>query len=209
MVKTFSRLTSGLRSLAGYFGASWSQSTIGSWFSGYPSTDVSRKEIFNNWRPRGSTSNQLLGPSLGTLTAQCRHIERSTPLGRAVCEGLVADVIGSGIGLRPDSGDSRLDLDLSEEFERWADCAMVDGRSIWQWQAVCMREMATSGAGLVRWVWLKERAEKGLVPWALLPLEVEWFATEPVRQVSASNRFLRGIEFDSLARPVFQSMTWA
>lgn len=176
--------------------------TVGGFFNSYPSLDQSRKEIFNGFRPRNATANQILGPTLTTLTAQCRHIERFTPLARAAVEGLVADIVGSGISVLPDSGDDALDAEILDAFYEWAEHACVDGCSLWAWQRTVPRDMATASGALARWVSLPERAQEGRIPLALLPLESEWLSDYPIAPVPANHRFVKGIVADSLGRPV-------
>ena len=169
----------------------------------YPSLDPSRKEVFNGWRPRGGSVNQVTPNSFTGLSAQCRHIERATPMGRAVAEGLSADIVGSGIGVLPNTGDTKLDTELYEAFLRWAEHAMADGSSLWQWQSLAPRELATSGNALGRIVVLPERLVKGWLPVAIIPLEAEWLAEYPVAPIPDGHRFIRGVVVDKLARPVF------
>ncbi|HYG78687.1 MAG TPA: phage portal protein [Planctomycetota bacterium] len=192
VTRTASALSSIASSLATYF-----------WNSFYPSLDPSRKEVFNGWRPRGGTVNQVTPGSFTGLSAQCRHLERSTPWGRAVSEALSAECVGSGIGILPNTGDDARDAKLYDGFERWAEHAMVDGSSLWLWQALIPRELATSGNALARVVILPERVQKGWLPVALLPLEAEWLAEYPVAPIPDGYRFIRGVVIDKICRPAF------
>jgi len=172
------------------------------WVGAYPSTDKARKEIFNSWRPFFITSNQALSGNLSTLVAQCRQIERGTPLGRAVVEGLTADLIGSGIDILPDSGSDELNARLFDAWHAFCENAQVDGRSLWEWQSIGPREYCTAGAVLARFIVDPARRDKGWSPVGILPLEVEWLSEYPVGQLQKGTRFIRGIEVDALGIPV-------
>jgi lambda family phage portal protein len=164
---------------------------LNAWMNAYPSLDPARKEIFNGWRPRYGTANQTISPNALPLSAQCRHLERMTPMARAVCEGLSADIVGKGISILPNSGDTERDARLLAAFYDWADCAMADGSSLWAWQTMIPRELGTSGGALARFVILEDRAKKGMIPLALVPLEVEWLATYAVGPIPDGHRFIR------------------
>ena len=167
----------------------------------YPSLDSARKEIFNSLaRPWNGTADQVISRNLTYLVAQCRQIERFTCVGRGIVEGLVADIVGSGIDVMPMGASDGINLDLLNAWHDWAETALVDGRSLWEWQQAVVRDIATSGAALGRIVVLPERAAEGRIPVAILPLEVEWLQEFPVGPVAAENRFVRGIEVDELGR---------
>lgn len=189
-----------VRGLMSLLGATWT--TVSTWAAAYASTDLSRKEVFNNWRPFTLTANQALAGNLTRLVAQCRHLERTTPLGRAVCEGLAADIVGTGIDVLPNSGDENLDPKLYLGWTDWAEHALVDGRSLWEWQNSIPRELCTAGAGLARLVLDPERIKKGWLPLAILPLEIEWLAENPVGPLLPGAHFVRGKELDILGRPL-------
>lgn len=187
------------RSIISLTGSTWT--TLSTWVGAYASTDKTRKEVFNNWRPFTLTANQAIAGNLTTLVAQCRHLERTTPVGRAVCEGLCADIVGSGIDILPDTGDDALNAKLYEKWREWCEHALADGRSLWEWQSSIPRELCTAGRGLGRFVIDMERIKKGWLPVAILPLEVEWISATPVAPLLPGNHFIRGIELDGLGRP--------
>jgi len=176
---------------------------VNAFIGAYPSTDKSRKNPFGTVIHRMATSNQALAYNLSTLVAQCRQIERGTPLGRSACEAFPAELVGSGIGILSDTGDVDQDVELIEEFNLWAEHALVDGRSLWEWQALVAREFPGAGSALARWVMLPELIGTGEIPFRILPLEVEWLSEIQVAPLaSPENRFIRGIELDKLSRAV-------
>jgi lambda family phage portal protein len=182
-------------------GGTWTVKTIlAAANDAYAATD--NRKTLEFFRPTNRTATQAITENLSSLTAKCRQIERATPLGRAVVDALAAEIVGSGITVLPRTGDEALDAKLQAAFEDWADHALVDGGSLWSWQQLVAREIATAGAGLARILILPERVDRGWLPVAVLPLEPEWLCGDPVSEVAAGNVFVRGVELDRLGRPV-------
>ena len=171
--------------------------------SAYPAVDPANTMRDGLRAPYGS-ANALLAPSLPSLVATCRHIERSTPVGRGATHGFCADLVGTGIGIEPTSGDEAIDELLRTGFEEWAKAAGVEGESLWELQHQAAAEIAPAGAVLWRLVTLPERIDEGHVcPLAIIPLEVEWFSPQPLRTLEdPSHRFVHGKELDRLGRTV-------
>lgn len=190
-MKILKKISSGVRSVmavfSGYLGA-------------YASTDKKRKSM-QGFTPRKATANQALVPTLTTLVAQCRHLDRTSAEARGVVDGLVADVIGSGIDILPNSGDPELDMKLQEAWHNFCENATIDGRPLWEWQAAAFRDIIVAGASLDRYILDTTRIDNGHIPLALLPLEVEWLAEVPVRPILKDNIFVRGVEVDKFGRP--------
>lgn len=170
--------------------------------SAYATTDPSRKTV-EGLVSRSATANQALAGNLTTLVAQCRHMERTSAEVRAAVNSMVAEIVGSGIDVMPSTGNAKLDLALLQAWQRFAETACVDGTPLYEWQAAAVRDMIVAGSSLDRLVMIHERLEKGLVPLAILPLEVEWISELQVGRVASNNTFIRGIEVNSLGLPQF------
>lgn len=176
--------------------------TFSGWLAAYPSTNNS-SVLFEFGKPRNGTGNQAIAPNLTTLTAQSRHVERSTCIGRAIAEGWKADFVGSGIDIQPRSGNEPLNRKLLDAWhDLFCEHACVDGMPLWEWQALMVGGIVTAGAGLSRICIIPERINRGLIPLALLPLEVEWIAERSLKTVPKENLFVRGIELDIYGCPV-------
>ncbi len=173
------------------------------WLGAYASTDPRRK-LLEAWKVQKSTSNQALGYNLPTLVNQCRHLERNCPSARSIVEGLVADIIGTGIDVAPDTGSEPRDERIRKAWLEWAECAGVDGATIWELQAQAMREICAAGSFLWRFVILPERVAEGGIPLAILPLEVEWLSAQPIAGTAMvpGSLFVNGVELDKLGRPL-------
>lgn len=163
----------------------------------YASTDGRRPES-KEFRVTSGTSSQTLVPSLDQLIAQGRDLDRSHPKAKALVEGYRADVIGTGIGIQPRTGDAALDSALLSAFELWAERAGILGETLYELQGQAAGDIFLAGASL--WRWISVPGEAG-VPLRLAALEVEWLSPEPVGPITPGCDFIRGIDIDTLGRP--------
>lgn len=172
--------------------------------SAYPAADPS-SDLMNGLRPAYGSANALLVPALDDLVRVSRHIERATATGRAAAHTWVADLVGSGIAVEPMTEDEEWNAEVRAAFNEWAlTCTPEadDGPTLWELQAQGARELFAAGAILWRIVIMPSRLEQGLLPLAIIPLEVEWMAHRPVEPVAAENTFVRGKELDRYGRAV-------
>jgi capsid protein len=172
--------------------------------SAYPAADPS-SDLMNGLRPAYGGSNALLVPALDDLIRVSRHIERATPTGRAAAHTWVADLVGSGIAVEPMTGDEEWNAEVREAFNEWAKTCTPeadDGPTLWELQSQGARELFSAGALLWRIVIMPSRLEQGLLPLAILPLEIEWLAHDPVQPVADGLTFVRGKELDRYGRAV-------
>jgi lambda family phage portal protein len=174
---------------------------LNSWLGAYNSTDPRRKilELFNVQK---ATSNQALGGNLPNLVNQCRHLERNCPSARAISEGWVADVVGTGIDVAPETGSTARDKNIRDAWLEWAEYAGVDGTSLWELQAQAMREVTVAGSFIWRFLVLPERAREGKIPLAIMPIEVEWLSSLPIAPIPDGCVFVNGVEMNRIGQPV-------
>lgn len=161
--------------LSSIYNATWS--TLGGLMGlgGYSATDPRRKILPQGMRPQNATANQLLTSSLPQLRAYCRHLERNNPTARAAVEGLVANVVGTGIALEPDTGDPATDLRIRQVWNEYlADCTANGCHDMYYLQSQGIREIVVAGELLWRLVVIPERVSEGKIPLVVLPLEAEW-----------------------------------
>jgi lambda family phage portal protein len=185
-----------------WLGPSWSQSMLGVGgslgLSGYYSTDPRRK-VGDPIQEVGGTLNQLLGGDLYRLARQLRQLDRNNASIRAIIEGHLADLIGTGIGVAPDTGDEDLNQRIKAEWDLESDRLGVCGESDTELQRLWCREIDVAGNALGRVVPDAQRPP-GYAPISILPLEVEWLS--PVGEIKPGNSFCAGVEFDGYGRPV-------
>ncbi len=181
---------------------SWLSTLGGGNGPAYNSTDVRRKYLEGIRFPK-NTADEALALNLSQLIAQCRHLVRNTPLGRAVSDGFKAEVIGTGITvLSKASGEADAKI-LQDGFHLWAESCGVNGESLWELQHQGAGEIPEAGAILWRFLVLPDRIDRGLIPLCIQPLEVEWLSEIAVAAIDPANFFVRGIEQDYLGRPKF------
>jgi lambda family phage portal protein len=170
---------------------------------GYEVLDPRRKILPSNLRTGSFTANELATMALPQLRALCRKLERDNPIARAVVEGLVAQIVGTGIGLEPDHGDEQVNQAIRRV---WSDhilgCDITGRRSIYDLQSEACREVVGAGEFLWRTPTLTELAQAGKVPVVVLPLECEWLAAEPSIPVSDGITTVAGVELDRWGRPI-------
>lgn len=152
--------------------ASWSANILG--LGGYSATDPRRRILMPGQRPGRMSANELAMSSLYQLRNYSRHLERNNPTARAAVDGLTALVVGSGIALEPDTGNTVWDEKLREEWIAWSSQLTVDGRDLFHLQQQGFRDIVVAGELLWRMVQLPERKSDGEIPLAVLPLEPEW-----------------------------------
>ena len=163
----------------------------------YASNDPTRGIIDRTkFRPRTRSADQALVPSLQQLVADLRALDCRSPLIRAGVDGLRAELVGTGIGIQPNTGDADLDRDILEIYELWADQAQTDGGSLYGWQWTSAGEFVTAGAVLARWTSVPAEDSGGLPRERLLPLDVEWFSPLPVAAIGEGNAFVWGKEYN-------------
>lgn len=167
----------------------------------YASTDPQRL-FLEGLNVLNATADQALAYNLTKLIAQCRQLERNNATARAIIEGWKADVIGTGIGVEPDTGDTDLNNRIRPLWNAWCECATPDGRTLWELQAQALSECCTAGALLWREVSLPSRLSSGQLPICFAALEVEWLTTYPLGPVGSGSSFVRGIELDPWGRPL-------
>jgi lambda family phage portal protein len=182
--------------------ASWTAAGLG--FGGYSATDPRRKILSHN-RPNSRTANELLTASLPGLRAYCRHLERNNPTARAAIEGLVAQVVATGIALEPDTGDPQTDKRIRTVWNEYIRECSVSGCDLYHLQTQGFREVVASGELLWRLVVIPERAASGKIPIAVLPLEAEWLDhNSQTLGIADANgvSWVGGVGVDVYGRPV-------
>jgi lambda family phage portal protein len=204
------------RTLVGVLAKAWKRAargvydaiatTTSSLMGGYQALDPRRKILPRGYYLRSESANELASMSLPQLRALCRKLERDNPTARAAVEGLVAQVVGTGIALEPDHGDEQVNKLLRSAWHDYLhECDITGSRSIYDLQAQAFREVVLAGEFLWRTPVLPERADRGLVPLVVLPLECEWLAIEPRAPLITDAdgiTAVAGIELDKWGRPV-------
>jgi capsid protein len=145
---------------------------------------------------RGGTANEVLSSNLGALRLRCRQLDRNHPTARAFIDGKLALVVGTGIDVRPDTGDEGLDRALSDVIQKWAHSAGINGETFYDLQRFAYREEVVAGEGLGRFVF-RDKFPR------ILPLESEWI--EDVTTLAAvdpdGSMWVGGVHIDAMGNP--------
>lgn len=172
---------------------------------GYQVLDPDRKMITGLARRlRQFSANELSNLSLPQLRALCRQLERDNSTARSAVEGFVAQTIGTGIALRPDTGDEQLDTDLGLDFMEWCEtCDITGKRTMYDLQTVAGRDWFCAGEHIWRIIIDPELIKEGRLPVAILPLESEWIATGMTQRTNGALTHANGLTVDHYGRVQF------
>lgn len=181
--------------------ASWSASAISA-FKAYYATDRSRVTAESLLAP-GGMPGSLIAAGHRDLARLLRQLERNNDSIRAIVAGHRADIIGTGISVIPDTGDARTDSTIKRAWQDYEAAAGAAGESMMELQRMAIGEWDCSGNPFARLVYDASRASDGRIPLAVIPLEIEWLATQPVEDVPAGLTFAYGIIIDDIGRPVY------
>lgn len=182
-------------------------SSVGSIFGmgGYTATDP-RRPVLGQVRPSAATANQLLTASLSGLRSFSRHVERNNPTARAAVEALVANVVGTGIALEPDTGDEAIDKRLSAAWNDFIqDCCINGEHDIYWLQGQAMREVVVAGEFIWRLVVDTGLLDEGKIPLSVLPLEAEWLhqnANSMGQKDANGITWVNGVGINTYGKPV-------
>lgn len=175
----------------------WTAGGSGYWHSTDP-----RRKVIERWRPKRATINQALAHDLPTLVAQGRHLDRATPIYRGLVEGRKAELVGTGIGIEPNTGDRGLDKALKDIFAHQSRKIGALGESLWTLQRIASGEIDAGGSLVWRGLVLPDRAADMQIPFCILGIPAEWYCDNPVTSIAPNCSFVAGIEADPIGRGI-------
>ncbi len=172
---------------------------------GYQVLDSGRQIINGLSKMLASYSaNELANLSLPQLRSLCRRLDRDNSTARSACDAFVAEVVGTGIALEPDTGNPQHDARLKPILDDfWRGCDITGRRSIYDLQTEAGRSWFLAGEHLWRMPIVPSLLDEGRdLPVFVLPLDSEWLAHDvPDRQDDAIT-CVAGIELTKWGRPV-------
>lgn len=167
----------------------------------FQSTDPLNFDL-RGWTPRNATADQTLVWNLTNLIAQCRQLERENPTARGAIEDWKAGIVGTGIGIEPDTGNPEWDAMIRDDWLRWCEDCTPEGNSLWELQSQAMGEWCTAGSHLWQVKIDESRIDRGLPPIVLAPIEAEWLTLYPIKPIGKGNVYIRGVEMTQDGVPV-------
>lgn len=186
----------GRSAFSAVFSSSWN--SLGSLLGSYDAVDPRNKSM------RGYIARPVSAADLASSTPYlrnlCRNFERNHATARAAVEGLVANIVGTGIALEPDTGNPETDKKLGAEWTRYLQNCFIDGTGMYEGQSLACREMVVAGEALWRLIVDPKRAQEGLIPLCIQPLEAEWLGDSGQTITGSSEGYLGGINLDQYGR---------
>jgi len=184
------------------FTSGWN--SLGSWLGTYDATDP------RNQAMRGVVARPVSAADLVTsqpyIRNLCRNYERNNATVRAATEGLVANIVGHGIDLEPDTGNPEHDKLIGKEWDDYQRDCFVDRMEFFEGQRLACREVVVAGEALWRYVIDPERAKDGRIPLCIMPLESEWLGDSGMTVVGMMEGYVGGIKLDTFGRPITYSL---
>jgi lambda family phage portal protein len=208
IARLLARTGSGLRSadsqLGTWFSSTWSK--LGTWFGVYDAIDPrndAMRDVVRSLMNRDANGIDMAA-SIPMMRGLARNFERNNPTPRAVVEGIVANVIGSGIALEPDTGNPLTDAKIRPIWLDYLRSCGPNGEDIYQLESMACREMVVAGEALWLFVEDPELLGRGQVPLRVIPYEAESLdrSSGALPVPVGGNRILHGVELDQLARAV-------
>jgi len=184
------------------FTATWN--SLGSWIGTYDATDP------RNTAMRGVIARPISAADLTVATPYirnlCRNMERNNPTVRSSVEALVANVIGTGIALEPDTGNPEIDEKLRVVWNDYIRDCFIDRVGLYEGQSQAFRDVVVAGESLWRMVIDPAREKDGLIPLCILPLEAEWLGDNGQTVVGQDQGYVGGVKLDEFGRPIAYSL---
>jgi lambda family phage portal protein len=177
---------------------------------GYDSAKIDR--LNSNWRTDNRSADLEMLSDANRIRARARDLVRNNAYARGIINALVRNVVGCGIvpqaRVMDSSGESMEELndELDTLFDRWARVADAAGRlTFWEIQRLAYREVIEAGECLIHFTTLEDERARP-VSIALELIDADRLAEDFLSMRSAApetgNEIRRGIEVDSLGRPV-------
>jgi len=188
---------------AAVFSATWN-SLAGGFIGTYDSVDP-RNTAMRGVLTRPSTPADLAS-SVPYLRNLCRNFERNNASARAMTEGFVANVVGSGIALEPDTGDAATDAKLREVWNEYTRDCFIDRSELFEGERLACREVFVAGESLWRMVIDPDRAKDGLIPLCVQPYEPEWLGDSGQTLTGSYEGYIGGVKLDKFGRAVSYSL---
>lgn len=175
--------------------------------------DGAKRDRLNaNWRPTNRSPDMELMTDANVIRARARDLVRNNAYARGIINALVRNVVGCGIvpqaRIVADNGEPLEEVNdqCDTLFDRWARVADASGRlTFWEIQRLCYREVVEAGECLVHFTRVEDDRSRPC-SMALELIDADRLADDTLFTVRApigqGNELRRGVELDSLGRPV-------
>lgn len=166
----------------------------------------------SNWRTENRSPDMELMTDANAIRARARDLVRNNAYAKGIVNALLRNVVGCGIVPQArvmnesDESIEALNDQFDTLFDRWARVADATGRlTFWEIQRLVYREVIEAGECLVHFTTVEDDRSRP-VSLALELIDADRLAEDylALRRASpaAGNEIRRGVEVDSLGRPV-------
>jgi lambda family phage portal protein len=177
---------------------------------GYDSAKTDR--LNSNWRTDNRSADLEMQSDASKIRARARDLVRNNAYAKGIVNALLRNVVGCGIVPQArvmDSQDEAIESindELDTLFDRWARVADAAGRlTYWEMERLAYREVIEAGECLIHFTMLEDdRARPLQLALELIDADrlAEDFLTTRRTSLDTANEIRRGVEVDSLGRPV-------
>jgi lambda family phage portal protein len=171
---------------------------------GYQVLDPNRKIINGLAKMLAQYSaNELANLSLPQLRSLCRKLDRDNSTARSAADAFVAEIVGTGIALEPDTGDKITDEAIKPYLDEfWRGCDITGRRSIYDLQQEAARSWFIAGEHIWRTPVVPSLIELGRLPVFILPLDSEWLCYDVPERADEALTNVAGMDLSKWGAPI-------
>jgi lambda family phage portal protein len=171
---------------------------------GYQVLDPNRKVINGLTKMLAQYSaNELANLSLPQLRSLCRKLDRDNSTARSAGDAFVAEIIGTGIALEPDTGDEITNQAIKPYLDEfWRGCDITGRRSIYDLQQEAARSWFFAGEHIWRLPVKPDLLDKNRLPVFILPLDSEWLTSDVPERADDAITVVAGMELSKWGEPL-------
>lgn len=153
-----------------------------------------------NWWAINDSAENTDRYSRDTVRARARDLERNSDMMNSIIGPFVRNVIGKGLILQAETGDTDLNSEIEKLWKRWCkkrNCDVTGTQSLNQMLRMAVRRKKVDGGIL----FVKRYTSGGVLPFKLQMFEVDELDASQVNPKRKGNRVVGGIEYNSFNAP--------
>ena len=154
-----------------------------------------------NWYATNQSAEYTDRYSRDTVRARARDLERNSDMMNSVIGPYVRNVIGKGLVLQAETGDTKLNEEIENLWRQWCkkrNCDVTGTQSLNQMLRMAVRRKKVDGGVL----FVKRYTGGGVLPFKLQMFEVDELDASQVNPKNKGNRVVGGIEYNAYNAPV-------
>ncbi len=154
-----------------------------------------------NWNVLNQSAEYTDRYSRDTVRARARDLERNSDMMNSVVGPFVRNVVGKGLILQADTGDTDLNREIEKLWKVWCkkrNCDVTGTQSLNQILRMAVRRKKVDGGIL----FVKRYTTGGILPFKLQMFEVDELDASQVAPKHKNGRVVGGIEYDQYNAPL-------